>query len=420
MSITGLPGVESTSKFTQIIGVAPAAAQNATRKKRRSIFSVLFGRKKARRKAVKKKSKRVRSRRKKKSRKARKRPTSKRRLAKPRRSKKSKTRRAKRKLIPAPIVVEKLETAKNVLVVGDFFSGALASGLDKAFKELVDVKVVDKSNGNSGFVRNDIIDWPATLAATIAENKPAYIVAMLGSNDRQLMRENGAKLKKRTPEWDEAYKKRVEALGEVLKASRVPYIWVGLPPVRFKSMNKDFLFFNELYGKAAQSRNGRFIDIWDGFSDAEGNYSRSGPDVNGQIVLLRPKDGINLTKAGRQRLAYYVQGQIEKAISSGGAYVNSSLAFDIEDNLPKTSTYNPKRTGKTVVISLDDPASDGAQILAGAKSELKNGDGKLQGFTVPGINESAPTVRRVGRVDDYTWPRQSPSQTGTPALAIAN
>ncbi|MEE9375510.1 MAG: SGNH family hydrolase [Rhizobiaceae bacterium] len=424
MSAIGLPYLDRSSTASRLIGYSSAAAQATSTKKRRSLFSILFGRKNAKRKAVKKKNRkntrRNRLLKKKRSSKLTKKKSSKSKTKKTNRNTKKKKRRlrAVAKIVAPVVVIKKLENANTVLVFGDFFSGALAGGLEKGLTKVADVVVLDKSNGNSGFVRSDVIDWPVVLPSLLSETKPAYIVAMLGSNDRQLMRDNGAKLKKRTPEWDAAYKKRVEALGRVLKTSGIPFVWVGLPPVRFKSMNKDFLFFNELYAKAAQSRNGRFIDVWDGFSNADGNYSRSGPDVNGQIVLLRPKDGINLTRAGRRRLAYYVQGQIEKAISSGSSYTNSSLAFDIEANIPKTSTYNPARTGKTIVIRLDDPAIDGAQTLAGEKLSL--GKSKTDDFTVPVFNRSAPKGQRHGRVDDYTWPPQAAAPSGSAALAIAN
>ena len=303
-------------------------------------------------------------------------------------------------------------------MVGDFYAGGLADGLDVAYAGIESLTVVDKSNGLSGFVRDDVVNWPERLPALMEEIKPDYVVAMLGSNDRQLMRDQGKKLKKRTPEWDAAYTKRVQALGTALKASGVPYVWMGLPPVRFKTMSKDFLLFNELYGKAAVSPNGRFVDIWDGFSDADGNYSRSGPDINGQIVLLRPKDGINLTKAGRRRLAFYVENQIQKALTGNSPFTNPSLAFDIEDNLPASARYDPKRSGRTLVIRLDDPSVDGVETLAGEKIELDGGVGEA--FQIPVLNGPAPKVRKEGRVDNYRWPPTDTGNNQTPAVAASN
>ena len=410
----GIPGTPTLSNINQVIGPVSSSAQQVRSKKRKSLFKILFGRKKAKKKAVVKR-RRVKSRRAKKKSLRSRNKRSARRRAKTKGSKRSAGGLKK----PVPVIVEKLEESKVVLVVGDFFAGGLADGLEKAFAEVAGLRVVDKSNGLSGFVRNDIVDWPVTLPALVAEIKPAYVVAMVGSNDRQLMRENGQKLKKRTPEWDAAYIQRVNALGASLKATNVPFIWVGLPPVRFKKMNTDFLYFNELYGKAAASPQGRFVDVWDGYSDADGNYSRSGPDVDGQIVLLRPKDGINLTKAGRRRLAFYVEGTILKALTGGFGGGDPGLVFDFETVTPKTAEYDPARTGKTVVIRLDDPSADGAETLAGEKINLNGG--LSSSFAVPVLNAPSPVVRREGRVDNYVWPPVSPGGLGTiPALAAAD
>ncbi|MGI9366990.1 MAG: SGNH/GDSL hydrolase family protein [Rhizobiaceae bacterium] len=340
----GVPVSGPTTGLLGYVAVDIAAAQSAKPKKRRSLFNLLFGRRSAKKKAVVKKSRKKRSR---------------------------KSRSAGGSAAPVVKGVEKNPDARVVLVVGDFFAGGLADGLTTALAQSATIRVVDKSKGLSGFVRSDIVDWSQELPNLIAETKPSYIVAMLGSNDRQLMREDGKRLKKETPEWLAAYTKRVEGLGQVLQSSGINYAWIGLPPVRFKTMNKDFLVFNEIYKKAATSFTGRFFDVWDGFSDADGNYSRSGPDVNGQIVLLRSKDGINLTRAGKRRLSYYVESTVNKLL--GGAAGESGLAgvgFDL-DTVPLASPqYDPAKTGRTVIVRLDDPKADGGDQLAGETVEF--------------------------------------------------
>ena len=416
MGAVALPSLKSQTYVAQILGVSEAQAQQAGKKKRRSLFRILFGRKTAKKKAVTTRKKRTTKRRKKVTKRTRKKTRS-----KTASRKKSSGKRVKRAAvaIPKKEVVDKLEDAKVVLIVGDFFAGGLADGLERGLSDVASLRIVDKSNGLSGFVRNDIVDWPKRLPSLLEEFKPAYVVAMLGSNDRQLLREDGKKLKKRTPEWDAAYIKRVNSLGAVLKASNVPYTWVGLPPVRFKRMNTDFLYFNELYGKAARSPKGEFVDVWDGFSDAEGNYSRSGPDVNGQIVMLRPKDGINITKAGRRRLAFYVEATILRKLGGSGDAPGIGTAFDFESVAPKEAAYDPERTGRTIVVRLDDPSADGGEILAGEKIDTTSALGNT--LAVPVLNGPARVIRREGRVDSFSWPPtgQTPNSS-SPAVASSN
>ena len=405
--------------------VQPANAQTTAKKrKRKSLFRILFGRKKAKKAVVKRKTKRR---------------TTKRSTAKKRSTKKTAKRstrsRSKKRVkkrvriagasaasVKSAEKVEKIEGAKKVLVVGDFFAGGLADGLEQLLSDAATIVVVDRTKGLSGFVRDDVIDWPAVLPQMIADEKPDFIVAMLGSNDRQLMIDGGKKLKKRTPEWDAAYIKRVDSLAKALGASGVRFSWVGLPPVRFKNMSKDYLVFNEIYSKAAASANGQFIDVWDGFSDEDRAYSRSGPDVKGQIVLLRRKDGINLTKAGRRRLAFFVEPTIRQAFEGGVGLAGLSSefgdrpsAFDLETFAPKKAVYDPVKSRKTIVVRLGDPASDGGSELAGDRTPAKAAD-------VPksGLNLSGATAARSGRADDFNWPPSPAPAAPVSAVAASN
>ncbi len=371
------------------LGVSTAEAQ---KRKRRSLFSVLFGRKRAARKRVR----------------GRVRVTRRKRLRKRRRSR-NRSRRSRRAGVARAALTPKAENAKAVLVVGDFLAAGLADGLQVLLADSAGLRVADASRGLSGLVRSDIVNWSGRLAELVDEVKPAYIVAMVGANDRQLIREAGRKLKRRTPEWDVSYKKRVEGLGSALKATGLPYSWVGLPPMRIKSMSKDFVDFNNWYEAAAKSPQGQFVDVWDGFTDEDGNYSRSGPDVNGQIVLLRPKDGINLTKAGRRRLAFYVEAHIRKAIDDPSGLVAAAGAgsFSIEDAAPATPEYDPERTGRTTVVNLNDPVTDGAIGLAGEKVEFS------PVVVVKANKIQAPTAERTAakpaqqRADNFSWPPRS-------------
>lgn len=383
--------------------VSTAMAQQAKPRKRKSLFRTIFGKRDAKKEVVKRKKTR-------KKRRASTRKRARKRVVKKRRSTKRSVRKAS---VAAPKAVVKLADARRVLVIGDFFAGGLADGLSARLSDAETVIVIDETKGLSGFVRDDIVNWPQVLPALLEEHKPHYVVAMVGSNDRQLIRAGGQKIKKRTPDWDAAYNKRVEALGTVLKASGLPYSWIGLPPVRFKSMNKDYLFFNELYGKAAASERGQFVDVWDGFSDADGNYSRSGPDVQGQIVLLRSKDGINLTRLGKRRLAYYVEPTIRKVLEGDlPTSVDISTAFDLESIAPKAAEYDPAKTGKTIVVRLNDPSADGAFALAGDRLDTKQQPAAA--VPVPGGSPPSSAGARYGRVDNHAWP---PSDAAPPSSA---
>ena len=400
--------------FAALTGHQAAAQQSG---EGRSLFGILFGRRKARSKEVQRRQSRPRRnvKRRQKSRTTRSRASTSRasrarratRRPAPTRNQRTasrrKTTRAAAVAAPAAIAapVEKKEDAKIVLVVGDFFAGGLADGLETALADVPGIRVVDRSNGLSGFVRTDIVDWPQTVPKLAEELKPAYIVAMAGSNDRQLMRVEGKRVQKREPAWDAEYARRIDTMGQALRQTGVPFTWVGLPPVRFNSMNRDFLVFNGMYRKAAGTEPGaKFVDVWDGFATADGKYTRSGPDVNGQITLLRRKDGINLTRAGRSRLAFYVEQDVRRALNEG-PQTGPAIGFDMEFDRPAEAAYDPQSSGKTVVVNLGDPSVDGTDLLVG--ETLPQAVAKAAP-SLPAAARSPELIRRQGRVDDYSWP----------------
>ena len=407
------PSGQAAPVAASALALVAAPAAHAQRARKRSLMSILFGRRDARRRAVKRRSgvqRRRTVRRKKRARKVRKakRPARvQRRTARAKPKKRKQRRRAVvRRKAPAAAAAAVAGTAaaatseedvavapaetKKVLVIGDFYAGGLAFGLERNLDESTGIVVDKRTVASSGLVREDVVDWPERIPELVAEAKPDYIVLQIGSNDRQLMRTPGGNFKPREGGWDESYKARIDKVAAALKATNVPFLWVGVPPVRFKSMNRDFLVFNEWYAEAAKAAGGKFVDVWDGFSDADGNYVRSGPNVAGQIVVLRGKDGINMTNRGKDKLGWYAAEPVAKALE--GPRVFTELpTFNLGSPEIAKQVYNPARTGRTVVVKLDDPTVDGVEGLAGA-GELKP--------AVPVLRDAAP----AGRADDFSWP----------------
>ena len=211
-------------------------------------------------------------------------------------------------------VVEKVENAAKILVIGDFLAGGLADGLEAAFADAPGVVVVDASNGSSGLVRDDYHDWQGELPALLDEHEPRVVAVQLGANDGQPMRVDGASLRERTKEWGEAYRSRAERLAGLVEASGAELVWVGAPAFRSRSLTADVVRFNEHFVAATEKVGGAFIDVWEGFVDRNGAYVRSGPDMNGQVVRLRGQDGINLTRAGRRKMAFFAEKDVRRLL----------------------------------------------------------------------------------------------------------
>ncbi len=273
-----------------------------------------------------------------------------------------------------PLVPEKAADAKTVLVVGDFMAGGLAEGLDEAFEPEAAVRIVDKSSGSSGFVRADVYDWPQNIGGLISETKPSAVVVMIGTNDRQQMLVGGTREQIQSPIWSAEYDRRLDTFAAALKTSGVPVVWVGLPPFKQQTMSAGILAFNDSYQNKAESISGQFVDIWDGFLDDNGSFTINGFDYTGQPAKLRSSDGINLTKAGRRKAAFFAEKPIRVAL--GTLPQATPLATTIGPfSLPgpvKPPSILPQNITSLPPISLFDPAFDGAgELLGGSASPAK-------------------------------------------------
>ncbi|MFU0505414.1 SGNH/GDSL hydrolase family protein [Pseudaminobacter sp. NGMCC 1.201702] len=320
---------------------------------------------------------------------------------------------ARQRAEPEAPVVEKQPDAKVVLVVGDFLGGGLAEGLTAVYAENPRIRIVDKSNGSSGLVREDFYNWPQEIGPLIEAEKPAAIVVMLGSNDRQQLRVDGASEAPRTDKWTKEYDRRTKAFATAIRQHKVPLLWVGIPAFKSSKMTSDMLAFNEVYRTSAESVQGEFVDVWDGFVDENGSFVTVGPDINGQPVRLRSDDGINLTRAGKRKLAFYAEKPLNKML---GETTSPNAAATAPAALPALAPDGggvPAPIDRTVPISLNDPELDGGTELLGARPSADiAARSPTDRLTIDGLApEAAP-----GRADDFSWPRRtaSPATTAAP------
>lgn len=371
-----------------VIGVEEAQAQTKKRK-RKTLFDVLFKRRK-------KKNNRVQ----------RKKISRKNLQDLPGIGKRKKIQTVKRKkkrttTSKPQVIAVKAENAAKILVVGDFMGSAVAKGLERLYTSNANIVVVNKANSSSGIVRDDVVDWPNAIPGLIEEFKPIAIVHLNGMNDRQQMRLSTGRVEKMSEAWLAEYNARVEKIASVGRDRNIPLVWVGIPPVRSNKMNADYLAFNELYRTKVEAAGAVYVDVWDGFTNAEGKFVSAGPDINGQIVRLRGSKGITMTRAGRQKLAFFADKALKRigVVGEGnGAQFASLGTINLGNAQPQVPEYDPVGTGKTVVIPLGSPISDGGNELEGDDGFLKRKAGeKSVSFAL--VENGIGYEPKSGRVD---------------------
>lgn len=282
--------------------------------------------------------------------------------------------------------------AKKILVVGDFIGGGMAEGLEIAFAAQSDIRIVNRTNGSSGFVRDDHYNWPANISNILDEEKPAAVIVMIGSNDRQAININGQNHAARTAEWNEEYQQRIANFTNNIASKGLPLIWVGQPPFRPRGMSQDMLALNEIYRNHVEKVGGKFVDVWDGFVDEEGNFSQTGFDINGQTARLRANDGINTTTAGKRKLAFYAEKPLKALLSESKENILVLPSVETADTSKPIDRIAP--------VSLREIGHDDSGILLGGDIP----SGKITTKEKLSEHKAAP-----GRADDFSWPRERPA-----------
>lgn len=301
--------------------------------------------------------------------------------------------------VAAPVkvnTIEKAPDATRLLVIGDSLSIDLAKGLDRFYAEDPQLKIIGAGVGSSGFVRDDYYDWNAAIAERIGADDFDMVVVAIGTNDRQVLRSSSGVFDPLTDEWRAAYRDRIGQFISQLKAVNKPVVWVGLPPMRSGSYSSAMSQISSLHRLVAYEYGAEFVDIYERFVDEDGNYTAYGPDLNGQNAQMRKGDGIHLTARGNDKLAFFVDKSV-KTFYRGG-----SITIAVADPLANSDAaqlQRPPFQGLSQVRMLE---------VAGAVRPLGDKPRADAGGLVVKAAQSTPSVRLqqlmdapIGRADAF-------------------
>lgn len=222
---------------------------------------------------------------------------------------------AEPKIVEAP----KSPTAQIVLVIGDIQAQGLGFGLQMAFADEPSIAVVTKTRATAGLTRDGDGEWGKQAQKILAETKADFIVTTIGINDWQAISPPGGKpLEIGSEDWNRVYAERLDHWIAQLKATGKPFWWVGHPPTadtefgptRRAAFAAFLSSLNDMIRPRVQAAGGTFVDVWTAFTDEEGHYTQTGPDIDGQVKRLRAADGILFTRAGQRKLAFFVEADL--------------------------------------------------------------------------------------------------------------
>lgn len=342
------------------------------------------------------------------------------------------TARPRRPPAPAPVVVrDQPQQAKPaadtfILVMGDALAESLADGLRDAFSEMPTIEVSRNTRANSGLVREDHYDWPKAVRERLANADPLTVgIMMIGSNDRQPLRDGDATVEFGTDRWRELYAARIDAIEAAFADKQIPLIWVGMPPMQATRYSADMLSLNVLMRERAAKADSHYVDIWEAFSSDDNRFTASGPDLNGRQTRLRHSNGINFTAAGARKAAHFVELEVRRLLSERNSATVLALPPSGDTPADKAADQPGKNDDAMMAafpslpeqpggLMLQPPRPLAGPILPLTRRDMTTG-GQLARArpAMPGyagqLIERVYGVGRVpepraGRADDFHWP----------------
>jgi hypothetical protein len=311
-----------------------------------------------------------------------------------------------------------------VAVLGDSLGQQLAQGLTEAFENRPDVAILRKAKEDSGLVRDDFFDWIKVTRDLLASSeKIDFAVMLIGSNDRQTLRDANGTYEPGTPEWQAAYTQRIETIAGMFRDKKIPLVWVGLPILKSERLSADALTFNQLYHTSAEKAGATYVDIWEAFADEAGQYSASGPGIDGQTVKLRAADGIHFTKTGARKLAHFVELEIRRKLEETRPNIEPGVAPGLLPNpastpnegaatpanvsaLPGTEAVPPPpKPIAGPVLPLTGPAVAPGGELAAKVTAAGAANSDARNLVEQTLKQGKPIAPKPGRADDFSWPR---------------
>jgi hypothetical protein len=290
-----------------------------------------------------------------------------------------------------------------IVVIGDTMAEQLAQGLAEAFfGEHPEVAVVRKVRASSGLVRGDFYNWITEAGNIVANERASAFVVMLGANDRQALRDETGAHEFRSDRWRDLYAKRVDDLLAKLKEKGTAVYVAGMPPMANARLTADMQYINEILRERTARASVRYIDVWEGFVDEQGQFVSSGPAMDGQTRRLRISDGIHFTRPGSRKLAHFVERDLLRLFDS--RVRSPYLPYGVDIN-PSTSGVKPV-VGP--VIPLTTPVGQG-RILEGETRNVNTQPIFIDPNTKKTLVDGVPQTPVDGRADDFRWPRPSSS-----------
>jgi hypothetical protein len=213
---------------------------------------------------------------------------------------------------PSPPAAERSHT---VLLLGD---SLIATGFGEYLQARLEahprIRTARRAKSSTGLARPDFFDWMTVGQQEVQRHNPDVVVVIIGGNDGQSLKDakGGKPIHWGRPEWEEAYRQRLEDFVKVLSAPGRKIVWLELPATGRKRFEQKLELIRGLQREVISAhQDALHVETRPFFTDAKG-HALVHARVEGfrKPMRLRMEDGVHFTVAGGRYFASKVYPEV--------------------------------------------------------------------------------------------------------------
>jgi hypothetical protein len=197
-----------------------------------------------------------------------------------------------------PLRVPTAQAPLRLVVAGDSTADALGDRLAVAASDDATLDVDVQGVVATGLTRSDYFNWGQRMQEIVTELDPELVLFMVGANDTQAVLEPDGTVVARygTPEWEEAYRRRVAGIMDLARGGGRRLVWIGQPSVGDPDVQATVDVVNRLARDEAASRPWvTFFDLAAVVAGEGGGFSEYVTFPDGETVRCYAGDGVHLS-----------------------------------------------------------------------------------------------------------------------------
>lgn len=176
----------------------------------------------------------------------------------------------------------------------------------------------------TGLERPEVFDWYAHLGRVLKRKQPEAVVLAFGGNDdhdyMSGVPEGVAIGAFGSESWTAEYRRRVDAVMDLVARRARLLLWIGLPITSDEAQSLRFDTINAIVHEEAEKRRGRvaFVDTYTLLTGPDGGYAQYLTGDRGTLEKVRRGDGVHLERAGGDIVAAAVMRELERRFELRG------------------------------------------------------------------------------------------------------